>query len=668
MEEIKQQIDRLREEINNWNYQYYVLNQPVISDFEFDQKLKELEKLEAEHPEYEDPNSPTQRVGSDISKNFDEVEHRSPMLSLSNTYSKEEVTDFYTRTQKALGGDFEIVCELKYDGLSISLIYENGLLTQAITRGDGVKGDDVTGNVRTIKSIPLKLLGNDYPNSFEIRGEILMPWAAFNQLNEERIEVGDDPFANPRNAAAGSLKILNSQIVAQRKLDSYMYYAIGKDIPYDTHYENLQAAHRWGFKISDAVKKCETLEEVFEFIEYWDTKRKDLPVTTDGIVLKINQIKQQISLGLTAKSPRWAIAYKFQPESVQTRLNSVDFQVGRTGAITPVANLEPVLLSGTIVKRASLHNEDIINSFDLHIGDLCYVEKGGEIIPKITGVNKESRSVIGEKVEFIKNCPDCGASLIRYPGESAYYCPNRTHCEPQIKGMIIHFVGRKMMNINAGEETIEAFYKEGLIKNVADLYEIKTENIAHLDRWGEKSAANYIESLEKSKQVSYERVLYALGIRFVGETMAKKLARRFYNIDMLKSASYERLTRVDEVGDRIANSVLEYFSNEDNIELIDRLRFYGLQFALAENLLAERTRLLRGKTFVISGTFSKHSRDEYKELIEKNGGKNTASVSSATSYLLAGENMGPAKLEKARKLLIKIIDEDEFLRMINPDS
>ena len=664
MEEIKHKIEDLRKKIEDWNYQYYALSQPTISDFEFDQKLKELEQLETEYPEFHDPNSPTQRVGNDINKNFVQVEHTYPMLSLSNTYSEGEITDFYNRTKKSLNEDFEIVCELKYDGTSISLIYENGFLKRAITRGDGVRGDDVTANVRTIKSIPLKLQGSNHPDLFEIRGEILLPWAAFNQLNEEREEQGETPFANPRNAASGTLKLQNPAIVASRKLDSYLYYILGEKLPTDRHYENLGIAKSWGFKISDAVKKCKTLEEVFEFINYWNLERKNLPVATDGIVLKINSTKQQLNLGWTSKSPRWAIAYKFQAESTETRLNSVDFQVGRTGTITPVANLEPVLLSGTIVKRASLHNEDIINAFDLHIGDLCYVEKGGEIIPKITGVNKEARFMIGDKVRFIKNCPSCGTALVRDPEEAAYRCPDHSHCEPQIKGMIEHFVGRKAMYVNAGSETIEQFYNAGLIRNIADLYEIKQEDLLRLERWREKSAANFIESIKESVQVPFDRVLYALGIRFVGETVAKRLANAFHSIDNLINASYEQLIEVDEIGDRIAKSVLEHFANESNKNLIERLKKQGIQFELGEDILSEKTDTLQGQTFVISGTFSLHSRDEYKVLIEKNGGKNTGSVSAKTDFILAGENMGPAKLEKAEKLGVKIINEEEFLAML----
>ena len=664
MKPVKDKIEALRKEIESLNHSYYVLSKPEISDAEFDKKLKELEELEAGHPEYFDPNSPTQRVGSDINKNFIQVEHIYPMLSLSNTYSEGEIQEFYNRTKKSLNEDFDIVCELKYDGTSISLTYENGALVRAITRGDGVRGDDVTANVRTIKSIPLKLQGSDYPPRFEIRGEILMPWQVFDELNKERAEADEPLFANPRNAASGTLKLQNPAIVASRKLDSYLYYLLGENLPPDGHYENLQKAKSWGFKISDAAKKCSTLEEVFEFINYWDKERRNLPVATDGIVLKVNSARQQLNLGWTAKSPRWAIAYKFQAEQAETRLNSVDFQVGRTGNVTPVANLEPVLLSGTIVKRASLHNADIIRNFGVHFGDMCYVEKGGEIIPKIVGVNKEARFLTGPKVEFIKNCPACGTKLVREEGEAAYYCPNHFDCEPQIKGMIEHFVSRKAMYINIGEEAVNQFYKAGLIKNAADLYTVKAEDIVKLERWAEKSANNFVESVRDSLQVPYERVLYALGIRYVGETVAKRLAYAFHSIDDLINSNYEQLVAVDEIGEVIARSIINHFSIESNRVLVERLKAYGVRFTLDEAVLAEKTELLNGLTFVISGTFLLHSRDEYKVLIEKNGGKNAGTVSAKTNYILAGENMGPAKLEKARKLGIKIISEEEFLKMI----
>lgn len=666
MEEIKDKIDRLRKDIDRWNRQYYILNQPSLSDYEFDLKLKELEQLEAENPQYFDPASPTQRVGSDLNNNFVQVEHAYPMLSLSNTYSEEEVRDFYNRTKKALNEDFDVSCELKYDGTSISLIYENGYLVRALTRGDGVKGDDVTANVKTIKSIPLKLHGSDYPELFEIRGEVLLPWDVFHQLNEERAAMGEAPFANPRNAAAGSLKLLSPKAVASRRLDAYFYYLLGKDLPSDGHYENLEAARKWGFKVSDAIRKCSDPDEVFEFINYWNIERNNLPVATDGVVLKINSARQQRNLGWTAKSPRWAVAYKFQAESAETRLNSIEWSVGRIGTITPVANLDPVVLSGTIVKRASLHNADIIDNMDLHYQDMVYVEKGGEIIPKITGINYEARSAeIGEKVLFIEDCPACGAKLVRDANEAAHYCPNRSHCEPQIKGMMEHFVSRKAMYINAGEETINQFYNAGLIHNSADLYEIRKQDLLRLERWGEKSADNYLASLEESKQVPYDRVLFALGIRFAGETITKKLANAFPDIELLMNAGFEQLIAVDEIGPRIAGSVIEYFSDEENRALVQRLRNHGLQFSLTEELMSERTDVLKGKTFVISGVFSIYSRDDYKEMIDRNGGKNTGSISAKTDYVLAGENMGPAKLEKARKLGIKIISEQEFLAMIS---
>jgi len=661
---VKDKIEALRKEIERLNYRYYVLSQPEVSDFEFDMKLKALEKLEEEYPEYFDLNSPTQRVGSDISKSFAQAEHAYPMLSLANTYSEGEVQDFYNRTIKSLNEDFEIVCELKYDGTSISLIYENGIFKQAITRGDGVRGDDVTANVRTIKSIPLRLQGADYPDHFEIRGEVLMPWKVFDDLNKERAELEEALFANPRNAASGTLKLQNPTMVASRKLDSYLYYLLGENLPFDGHYENLEKARNWGFKISDAIKKCSTLNEVFDFINYWDKERKNLPVATDGIVLKVNSARQQLNLGWTAKSPRWAIAYKFQAEKAETRLNSVDFQVGRTGTVTPVANLEPVLLSGTTVKRASLHNADIIENFGIHIGDMCYVEKGGEIIPKITGVNKDVRFLIGEKVQFIKNCPACGTKLERKEGEAAWYCPNHFGCEPQIKGRVVHFIGRKAMNINVGEETVNQFYSAGLIKNAADLYTVNPDEILNLERWAKKSVDNFTESVRNSLQVPYERVLYALGIPEVGETGAKRLANAFHTIDDLMNASHEQLVSVGEIGDIIAQNVIAYFSIDSNRVLVERLKSYGLIFSLDEEALAERTAILKGQMFVISGTFSLHSRDEYKALIEKNGGKNVSSVSSKTDFILAGDNMGPAKLEKARQLGIKIISEDDFLKMI----
>lgn len=662
---IKEQIDQLRTELHQHNYNYYILNAPTISDKEFDDMMHKLQELEYEHPEYMDANSPTMRVGSDINKNFTQVAHKYPMLSLGNTYSESEVREFYDRVKKALNDDFEICCELKYDGTSISLTYENGKLIRAVTRGDGEKGDDVTDNVKTIRSIPLVLHGN-YPQLFEIRGEILMPWIVFEELNREK-EAREEPlFANPRNAASGTLKLQNSAVVASRKLDAYLYYLLGDELPFDGHYENLQAASHWGFKISEHMKKVHSLEEIFEYINYWDTERKNLPVATDGIVLKVNSQRQQKNLGYTAKSPRWAIAYKFQAERALTRLNKVTYQVGRTGAITPVANLDPVQLSGTIVKRASLHNADIIEGLDLHIGDMVYVEKGGEIIPKITGVDKDARILMGDKVKFITHCPECGSKLIRYEGEAAYYCPNETACPPQIKGKIEHFISRRAMNIDGlGPETIDMFYRLGLIKNTADLYQLTSDDIKNLDRMGEKSADNIIKGITASKEVPFERVLFALGIRFVGETVAKKIAKSFENIEELEHANYETLTNIDEIGTKIAQSIISYFNNPANRELITRLKTAGLQFYRKREDLSTYTNKLAGMSIVISGVFAHHSRDEYKALIEKNGGKNSGSISNKTSFILAGDNMGPSKLEKAQKLGIRIVNEDEFLEMIS---
>lgn len=662
----KERIDQLRVQLHQHNYNYYVLNAPVISDKEFDEMMRELQDLEKEYPEYQDDSSPTMRVGSDINKNFTQVAHRYPMLSLGNTYSESEVTDFYERVRKALNEDFEICCELKYDGTSISLTYEDGRLVQAVTRGDGEKGDDVTDNVKTIRTIPLILHGN-YPKSFEIRGEILMPWTVFEELNREK-EAREEPlFANPRNAASGTLKLQNSAIVASRKLDAYLYYLLGEQLPCDGHFENLQTAASWGFKISEHIKKARSLKEIFEYIDYWDIERKKLPVATDGVVLKVNSLKQQRNLGFTAKSPRWAIAYKFQAERALTRLNKVTYQVGRTGAVTPVANLDPVQLSGTIVKRASLHNADIIEGLDLHIGDRVYVEKGGEIIPKITGVDKDSRGMLlGEKVKFITHCPECGSKLIRYEGEAAHYCPNETACPPQIKGKIEHFISRKAMNIDGlGPETVDLFYRLGLIKDTADLYQLKVDDIKNLERMGDKSAENIIAGIAASKDVPFERVLFALGIRFVGETVAKKIAKSFTDIEELESANLEKLKDIDEIGEKIAQSIVAYFSNSSNRKLVERLKSNGLQLRRREEDMSGYTDKLAGLSIVISGVFTHHSRDEYKVLIEKNGGRNAGSISSKTSFVLAGENMGPAKLEKARKLGVKIINEDEFLSLIS---
>lgn len=661
----RKRIESLREQLHTHNYNYYVLNQPTISDIEFDQKLKELQVLELQYPEFFDSNSPTMRVGSDISEGFKQVAHKYPMLSLSNTYSEAEVTEFYERTKKLINEDVELVCELKYDGTSISLTYENGSLIQAITRGDGEKGDDVTVNVKTIRSIPLKLSGSGYPALFEIRGEILMPWQVFDDLNKEREAQEEQLFANPRNAASGTLKLQNSAEVAKRKLDAYLYYMLGETLPGKTHFENLQKAKSWGFKISEATKVCKSLQEVFDFINYWDKERKNLAVATDGIVIKVNSLLQQMNLGYTAKSPRWAIAYKFQAEQACTRLNSVSFQVGRTGAVTPVANLDPVQLSGTTVKRASLHNEGIIESLDLHIGDMVFVEKGGEIIPKIVGVDKQARLLLGDKVKFIKKCPECGTELIRVEGEAAHYCPNEEGCPPQLKGKIEHFVSRKAMNITAGVETIEQLFDKGYIRNIADLYTLRWEDLLLLERWGEKSAKNLIQSIENSKLVPFERVLFGLGIRYVGETVAKKLALTLHNIEALETVSFEELITIEEIGDRIARSILEFFANQSNQKLVNRLKSYGLNFQIDEQKVVKSSNKLDGKSIVISGTFAKYSRDELKNMVEQHGGKNVASVSAKTDFILAGENMGPSKFEKAQKLGVKLITEDEFLLMLD---
>ncbi len=662
---VKDKIKALREALEQHNYNYYVLSAPTISDREFDEMMKELQILEEAHPEYADPHSPTQRVGSDLSKEFEQVVHKYPMLSLGNTYSEDEVKDFYERIARDLNEPFEIVAELKYDGTSISLTYEDGRLVRAVTRGDGTRGDDVTANVKTIRSVPLKLMGDRYPATFEIRGEILLPWAEFDRLNKEREEQEEPLFANPRNAASGTLKQQNPAVVAARKLDAYFYYLLGEELPAETHFDNLEAARSWGFKIPNVIRVCNSLEDIYDYIAYWDVERKNLPVATDGIVLKVNSLRQQRNLGFTAKSPRWAIAYKFQAERAVTRLNSVSFQVGRTGAVTPVANLEPVLLAGTTVKRASLHNADIIEGLDLHLGDKVFVEKGGEIIPKIVGVDVEARGLlVGDKVRFIRSCPECGTPLMRPEGEAAHYCPNEAGCPPQIKGKIEHFVTRRAMNINMGPETVEDLYEAGYIKDTADLYTLEIADLLRLERWADKSARNLMASLEESKQVPFERVLYGLGIRFVGETVAKRLVSAFHSMEQLEQASFEDLTAVDEIGERIARSIIAYFADERNRTLVNRLMEYGLQMSVPEEKLANRSEKLKGLSIVISGTFAKHSRDEYKAMIEQHGGKNSGSVSGKTDYILAGDNMGPAKLEKAAKLGVKIINEDEFLNMI----
>ena len=662
----KERILYLREQLHEHNYKYYVLNQPDISDQEFDFLMHELQDLEAKHPELYDANSPTQRVGSDLNQNFTQVAHKYPMLSLANTYNEQDVADWYESVSRGLAGEpFEVCCEMKYDGLSISLTYVDGKLVSGVTRGDGVHGDDVTANVKTIRCIPLVLKeGTGYPKEFEIRGEILMPWKVFEQLNAER-EAAEEPlFANPRNAASGTLKSQNSKLVASRRLDAYLYYLLGDNLPAEGHYENLQAAAHWGFKISQGMKKVGSLEEIYQFINYWDTERKNLPVATDGIVLKVNSLRQQRALGYTAKSPRWAIAYKFKAERACTRLNEVTYQVGRTGAVTPVANMDPVQLAGTVVKRATLNNEDFIRSFDLHIGDYVYVEKGGEIIPKIVGVAVEKRQQDAVPVEFIKTCPECGTPLVRYEGEAAHYCPNDTGCPPQIKGRIEHFIARRAMNIDSlGPETVDEYYRRGLIHNIADLYKIQVQDINGTGN-RERSAQKIVNGIEASKKVPFERVVFALGIRFVGETSARLLARRFKTMDALQAATMQQLMDIDGVGEVIAKSVITYFANPMNQEIVARLRSYGLQMQLSEEQIEGTSNRLSGKSIVISGVFTKHSRDEYKALIEKNGGKNVGSISGKTSFILAGDNMGPSKLQKAEKLGVPLVDEATFLEMI----
>lgn len=683
---------QLRRELHEHNYKYYVLNQPTISDQDFDFLMKELQELEARHPELDDPNSPSQRVGSDLNQEFQQVKHKRPMLSLSNTYNEQDVREWFDSVTRGLGGEpFEVCCEMKYDGLSISLHYENGQLVQAVTRGDGVQGDDVTANVKTIRSIPLVLSPSSsstyinkvsaepqlfpveeeqtgYPDSFEIRGEILMPWKSFERLNAER-EAAEEPlFANPRNAASGTLKSQKSEVVAQRGLDAYLYYLLGDEVPFDGHYENLMAARSWGFQIvpkaDNCIRKVKTVEEIFNFINYWDKERKNLPVATDGIVLKVNSQRQQRALGFTAKSPRWAIAYKFKAERACTRLIDVTYQVGRTGAVTPVANMEPVQLAGTTVKRATLNNEDFIKSFDLHLGDYVYVEKGGEIIPKIVGVDVEQRPIVAQPVQFITRCPECGTPLVRIEGEAVHYCPNDAGCPPQIKGRIEHFISRRAMNIDSlGPETVDDYYRQGLIHNIADLYTIDVQQI-NGDGSREKSARKIVGSIEASKKVPFERVVFALGIRFVGETSARLLARHFKNIDALMSASIEELQEVEGIGEVMARSVKNYFQNPQNLAIVERLRQYGLQMSLSEEQMSASSDLLAGKSIVISGVFEHHSRDEYKQIIEQNGGKNVGSISGKTSFILAGDNMGPSKLQKAEKLGIPIVSEEEFLKMI----
>ncbi|MBQ7163432.1 MAG: NAD-dependent DNA ligase LigA [Bacteroidales bacterium] len=665
-----ERIEALRERLRRADHDYYVLSAPDLSDFEYDAMMRELQQLEAAWPEFFDENSPTQRVGSDLSEGFRQEAHHWPMLSLGNTYSLAEVEAFFQRTAKLLDDDFEIVCELKFDGTSISLTYEHGRLVKALTRGDGQRGDNVTRNVRTIRSIPLQLQGEGYPDFFEMRGEVLMPWQVFEDLNREREQNEEPLFANPRNAASGTLKQLNPQVVASRRLDAYLYYMLGDKLPGDSHYDNLQMARQWGFHVSDAMKKCRTLAEVSAFISYWDTERKNLPFATDGIVLKVNSLAQQEQLGYTAKSPRWAIAYKFQAERARTRLNSVDFQVGRTGIVTPVANLDAVQLSGTTVRRATLHNADFIENLDLHIGDMVYVEKGGEIIPKIVGVDVDHRSEAKvEKVHFVVTCPECGAPLMREEGEAAWICPDWQHCPPQIKARLVHFASRRAMNIEGlGDETVDLMYRNGYLRDITDIYRLTVEDIASLERLGDKSARNLMAQIEQSRQVPFERVLFALGIRYVGESVAKKLAYAFRDIDTLANASFEQLAAVDEIGEKIAGKLRDFFASPLSRRQIETLKSYGLQFALADDVGRPASDLLQGRTIVISGTFEHHSRDEYKAMIEAHGGKNAGSVSSKTDFILAGANMGPAKLEKAQALGIRLVDENEFLAMIAAPS
>ncbi|MCM1292935.1 MAG: NAD-dependent DNA ligase LigA [Bacteroides sp.] len=662
---IKEQIDELRRQLNEHNHAYYVLNDPKISDQEFDRLMKELEKLEQEYPKYDDPYSPTHRVGSDLSKGFEQVVHERRMLSLGNTYSVGEVDDFVNRCRDMLPGqEVTIVGEMKFDGTSISLHYEDGRLVRAVTRGDGEKGDVVTENVTTIRSIPLQLTGEGWPRRFEIRGEIVLPWKAFERLNEERAFNEEPLFANPRNAASGTLKMQNSAEVSRRGLDAYFYYLLGDELPADNHYDNMQAARRWGFKVSDIMTRLHSIDEVDRFINHWDTARKELPVATDGLVFKVDSLRQQLNLGFTAKTPRWAIAYKFQAERALTRLRFVSFEVGRSGVITPVANLEPVLLSGTIVKRASLHNEDVMRQLDIHNDDMLYVEKGGEIIPKITGVDVDSRQPASLPVQFVECCPSCGTRLVRQAGEAAWMCPNKYGCEPQIVGRIEHFVGRRMMDIDGiGEETARLLYDTGLIRTAADIYELTREQLASLERFGEKSADRILAGVKASLQVPFGRVLYALSIPFVGETVAKKLARSVKDIDRLMAMTAEELTAIDDIGPAIAESIVDFFDHESNRTLVERLRLVGVKMAIDEEA-AEAGDALDGKSVVISGTFAHHSRDQYKEMIEANGGKNVGSISKKTSFVLAGENMGPSKLEKANKLGIPLVSEDEFLKMI----
>lgn len=661
--EIQSKIEKLRSQLNEYNHQYYILNQPTVSDFSYDKMMQELIELEATHPQFKDENSPSVRVGSDLNVAFETVEHKYPMLSLGNTYSEEELREFVSRVERALGHKTTYVCELKFDGTAISLTYTNGILTKAVTRGDGVRGDDVTTNARTIKSIPLRLQG-DYPPLFEVRGEIYMPHEGFHKFNIEREENGETPFANPRNAAAGSLKLQNSALVAKRPLDCYIYYLLTDESITNSHHSNLELLKNWGIRTSPYTEICKNADEIINFIKKWDRERYNLPFDIDGVVVKVDDLNQQEELGYTAKSPRWAISYKFQAETAETKLLSIDYQVGRTGAVTPVANLDPVQLAGTTVKRASLHNADIIKSLDLHQNDYVYVEKGGEIIPKITGVNTSKRDSKAQSVEFISNCPECGSELVRIEGEAAHYCTNTLHCPPQIKGKIEHFIHRRAMNIEfLGTETIALLYENGLLTDVSKLYQLKVSQLSGLERLGEKSANNIINSIEKSKEVPFERVLFALGIRFVGETVAKKLAEALPSIDLIKKATKEELINIDEIGDRIADSVISFFSDNENVELINQLKTEGLQFEKEIKEIQNLSNILDGKSVVVSGVFSR-SRDEIKELVELHGGKNSSAISKKTDYVLAGDKMGPAKLEKAQSLGITILTEDEFYKLL----
>ena len=664
-QDAKARIDELRKALDKHNYNYYVLNAPEISDYEFDMMMNELIALEKAHPEYADATSPTQRVGSDINRQFVQVEHRRPMLSLGNTYSIEEVEEFVARCRQMLGGEeFEIVGEMKYDGTSISLIYEHGKLARAVTRGDGVKGDDVTANVKTIRSIPLQLRGEDYPDEFEVRGEVLMPWKVFEALNKERAFNEEPLFANPRNAAAGTLKLQNSAEVAKRNLDAYLYFLLGENLPGDTHSGNMEMVKKWGFKTGQ-YQILHSIDEVRRFIAYWDTERKNLPIATDGLVFKVNSLRQQRNLGFTAKSPRWAVAYKFAPERECTQLKYVSFETGRSGVITPVANLEPVQLSGTIVKRASLHNEDIIRQLDIHEGDFVYVEKGGEIIPKIVGVDVKQRKPGSKPVEFVRTCPVCGTALVRVEGEAAWTCPNKYYCRPQITGRIEHFVSRHAMDIDGiGEEVAEQLYAARLVETVADIYDLTEHDLVTLERFGERSAKRILAGVEASKSVPFERVVYALSIPFVGETVAKKLAQAVKNIDNLMAMTGEQLAMIPEIGPKIAESIVQFFKVPINRVIVERLRIAGLRMQVEEKIVELKSNILAGKSIIISGVFDYHSRDEYKQIIEQHGGKNVGSISAKTDYVLAGAKMGPAKLEKAKKLGIEIISETDFLKMI----